>query len=212
MEQVVQLSDAAQGKLSLDEQLGHVLDTARAAVAVDRLHFWAIAPEGDTLLYVRGSGLSERDRRSLSERPQVRLADAAAMARAFRDRSTLLVNDGVAGPLQRNAAVKAVGAKSFFVLPVIARDRPLGLLVADNDYGGSPLIPEALGLLSTFALHLATTVDNALLRDEMRARDPALTESLEQQTATSEVLRVISRSPIDLQPVLDAVAERAAQL
>ncbi len=212
MEQVVRLSDAAQGELSLDEQLGHVLDTAREAVAVDRLHLWAIAPEGDTLLYVRGSGLSERDRRSLSERPQVRLADAAAMASALRDRSTFLVNDGAAGPPRRNAAVKVVGAKSFFVLPVIARDRPLGLLVADNDYGGSPLIPEALGLLSTFALHLATAVDNALLRDELRARDQALTESLEQQTATSEVLRVISRSPIDLQPVLDAVAERVAQL
>ena len=83
MEQVVKLSDARQAPLSLEERLARVLEAAREAVAVDRLHLWAIAPEGDRLLYVTGSGLSEDDRRSLSERPELPLADAGAMARAY---------------------------------------------------------------------------------------------------------------------------------
>src|SRR5262249_42938096 len=55
-------------------------------------------------------------------------------------------------------------------------------------------------------------IENVRLFDEVQARNRDLTESLEQQTATSEILRVISSSPTDIRPVLDAVGENAAQL
>ena len=180
MEQVVRFSDAMQDGLSLDAQLAHVLEAAREAVPVDRLHLWALAPEGDRLLYVTGSGLSEEDQRALGKRPELRLGNGDAMARAIRQKVALLVN----GRAPRRAPLTAVGAQSFYVLPVIARQRTLGLLVADNARSGAPLVPDRLRLLSTFAMHVATAVDNTWLLTELHTRDGTLTEALEQQTAT----------------------------
>ena len=163
MEQVVRVSGAMQDGLSLDAQLAQVLEAAREVVPVDRLHLWALAPAGDRLLYVTGSGLSEEDQRALGKRPELRLGNGDAMARAIRQKVALLVN----GRAPRRAPLTAVGAQSFYVLPVIARQRTLGLLVADNARSGAPLVPDRLRLLSTFAMHVATAVDNTWLLTEL---------------------------------------------
>src|SRR5262249_15551167 len=69
------------------------------------------------------------------------------------------------------------------------------------------------GLAAAFNRMAARLQDaHAKLQQEVDARGRDLTEALEQQTATSEILRVISRSPTDLQPVFDAIAERAMRL
>jgi predicted transcriptional regulator with HTH domain len=65
--------------------------------------------------------------------------------------------------------------------------------------------PDQVALVQTFAAQAAIAIDNVRLFNQTK-------EALEQQTAISEILRVISNSPTDVQPVLDAVAERAAQL
>ncbi|MEJ8814249.1 GAF domain-containing protein [Variovorax ureilyticus] len=96
-------------------------------------------------------------------------------------------------------------ALSVAAVPILGRDRVLGALGLQNHEREFAFGPEQIQLLETVAATMGVALENARLFDETQ-------EALARQTATSEVLKVISGSPTDVQPVLDTVAERAGLL
>jgi signal transduction histidine kinase len=90
-------------------------------------------------------------------------------------------------------------------------DEPVGVIAVGRAKPG-PFSDSQVALLQTFADQAVIAIENVRLFKELEARNRDLTESLEQQTATSEILQVISSSPTDIQPVLEIVAQNAARV
>jgi GAF domain-containing protein/anti-sigma regulatory factor (Ser/Thr protein kinase) len=135
----------------------------------------------------------------------LRLDTETLTARAFRARSVIHVADVQADRrYEQKATAVAAGWRSGLAVPMLRGTEVIGVIFVGRSTAG--LFTESqVELLKTFADQAVIAIENVRLFNETK-------EALEQQTAISEVLRVISGSPADVQPVLEAVAERAAKI
>jgi len=102
-------------------------------------------------------------------------------------------------------------ARAFLAVPMLREGVPIGAIGVSRAAPG-PFAPEQIELLKTFADQAVIAIENARLFTELQASNRELTTALDQQTATSDILRVISQSQTDVQPVFDAIVASAVRL
>jgi two-component system NtrC family sensor kinase len=129
--------------------------------------------------------------------------------RVVFDRRTIHVEDIRAAEAEFPVTVSRLrqrgsDIRTMVATPLLREGTPLGVIYVNRGPEPNPFSAKQIALLETFAAQAVIAIENVRLFNETK-------EALEQQTATSEILRVISSSPTDLQPVMDVVAESAAR-
>jgi len=133
-------------------------------------------------------------------------------ARTVFERQIIHVPDALAEP-EYNVSQQAAesGYRSVLSVPMLRDGTVVGTIIVGRSQAGRYL-DRQIALLQTFADQAVIAIENVRLFKELETRNRDLTEALEQQTATAEILRVISQSPTDVQPVFDTIVRNAVRL
>ena len=133
---------------------------------------------------------------------------------AVRERVPFVVSDTETDdrlPHSGRELARRRGYRSILIVPMLCKGQAIGTINVSRSSAGA-FSDKDIALLQTFADQAVIAIENTRLFEEVQARTHELTEALEQQTATSEVLEIISRSPGELQPVFDTILANAVSM
>ena len=179
---------------------------AEHAMALSGANIGGVARlEGDQVQLVAYRGVTAQAAEAMRQAFPMKVGRGAITARAILERRPVQIADVLADPdYALKDATRRAGFRSNMAVPMLREGQVIGSIAVCREEPG-PFADKLVRLLQTFADQAVIAIENVRLFNETK-------EALERQTATSDILRVISESPTDVQPVLDAVAQRSAAL
>jgi two-component system NtrC family sensor kinase len=172
-------------------------------------------PKGQAFYYEGSYGYSREYAEFIASRP-AGIDRGSCSGRAFLERKIVHILDVLADPeytypLRSADKSKVEVSRTLLGVPLLREGSPMGVMTLGRK-SVRPFTDKQIELAETFADQAAIAIENVRLFEAEQQRSRELTESLEQQTATSEVLQVISSSPGDLEPVFAAMLEKAVRI
>jgi GAF domain-containing protein len=189
-----------------------VIESSVRLCGADRAFFYRF--DGEVLRVAAGFN-APKELTEYVERTPIRPGRNSASARAALEHRTVHVSDCLADPEYSWGGKDVSPVRTVLAVPILKGDDLLGVIVTYH-LEVRPFTEKQIALVETFADQAAIAIENVRLFQAEQQRKRELTESiretLQQQTATADVLKVISRSTFDLQVVLDTLVESAADL
>jgi two-component system, NtrC family, sensor kinase len=149
--------------------------------------------------------------RAFVERNPIAPGRASATARAALEQRTVHVLDAQTDPEYTYGSRQVEPFRTILTVPMLKAGEMLGVILVYR-LDVRPFTDSQIALLETFADQAVIAIENVRLSDEVQAKTHDLTESLEQQTSMGEILRVISSSAMDIQPVFETIASNSVNL
>ena len=200
----------------LQTVLQTLVESAARLCEADLANIWR--PKGTTAFCLVASfGVPGKDNERLKNKKYLESVDlepgqGSIVGRVLLERRTVQVHDLQADPEYRLSEVIRMGDyRTALGVPLLREGVPIGVIFLTR-CTVQPFTDKQIELVTSFADQAVIAIENVRLFDEVQARTRDLTESLEQQTATSEVLQVISSSPGELDPVFKSMLENATRI
>src|SRR5207247_1768255 len=165
---------------------------------------------GERLRLMASVGVSEENRADMEANP-IAVGRHTASGRAVLTGRVIQIADTAADGEYMHAPTIDAGIRTMLGVPLLRDGVPIGSISLARGVV-RPFTEKQVELVTTFADQAVIAIENARLLNELRERTDDLTESLQQQTATSEILEVISNSPTDSQPAFDAIVRSGLKL
>ena len=167
--------------------------------------------DGETFRLKMQLGWPEEFAQYMRERP-VTAGTGSASGRAILTGAIAHIPDVLDDPdYELSEGPKIAGYRALLGVPLLRQNEVIGVFSVGRPAAGA-FTKREIDLVQTFADQAVIAIENVRLFDEVQARTRDLSEALQQQTATAEVLKVISRSAFDLQAVLDTLVQSAQRL